>query len=575
MPTIDEIIDRKPKRQAYPFDAPWKEAAWFVVKQFMHSFDWSKTTVNPVTGLSAVLPAHNNESFLRIVRPRHPVAADLLTEELLWQKEPVKGFSRAMFDAHLEGYAKYYFRSRDFVVVRTGYQSYDDGYKKLPFDATLLGIDGKVNKWKGLKTVIAVLDIDDKLKLGIAGPVCQWLLDNYFPNAYYEPSTGGHGIHLYIKLVMARHEPIFQVRLWMDSFTKYLADELAEWLLSANNPSFQVLNEHQDMLCSQCRCNSLNECIIPLSYSTLDRVCGLPTCFNSKNHIKRGICIRVPLFPYKMESVIAFNNQPCILYHPWMEKMNKKMQLPVRKRQIHKEYNRVSPIGRTELIEEEKDSPEAPEGAYERTLYYLLKVCRQERRVLSVEEGMKAYEESGLATGYGESERKEREYRVSKALSFIAGTFESKKVAGTKFNYSLKTEGNDESVTHIFTSESTRRYRDGERDRLIKIDELKLIYNLFKANVDAGYRSGLSAEMVNRILIENGLSKALKVAKAVRAKLVQYGFIVPVAHAIPGVRGVVFRPGTPSPTPLTSRLDRDAEERLDEIIGSSLLALVK
>jgi hypothetical protein len=30
MPTFDEILEGKTERRIYPFDAPWKQAAWFL-----------------------------------------------------------------------------------------------------------------------------------------------------------------------------------------------------------------------------------------------------------------------------------------------------------------------------------------------------------------------------------------------------------------------------------------------------------------------------------------------------------------------------------------------------------------
>ena len=75
--------------------------------------------------------------------------------------------------------------------------------------------------------------------------------------------------------------------------------------------------------------------------------------------------------------------------------------------------------------------------------------------------------------------------------------------------------------------------------------------------------------MVNRILVDNGLSKALKVAKAVRAKLVAHGFLVPVAPATAGVRGVIFKPGTPTDRAIgPGRLEKGAEDMLDALLGA-------
>ena len=160
-------------------------------------------------------------------------------------------------------------------------------------------------------------DIDDKLKLGIAQPVCHWLTNKYFPSAYHEPSTGGHGVHLYLKLVMPRNESVFHVAQWMHSFMNYLSYDLVQWLKGS-----YFINKRIDFLNSSFKTSNAEDAVFALARSTVDRVCGLPSCFDDSDRLKRGTCIRLPRFPDQMESVIAFNNQPFVLFSPWRTQMD-------------------------------------------------------------------------------------------------------------------------------------------------------------------------------------------------------------------------------------------------------------
>lgn len=567
---LDDILEGKVHRQSYQFDAAWKEAAWFIIKQFIHPFDWSRLAYSPALDGYTVLPAHTNASFLSILAPGRPMETPL--GQIAPVRDPIRAFTRSMFDAHLEGHATYYFRSRDHCYVRTGYQSYDEGYKKLPFDARLLGIDGRVAKRKNRKSVVAVVDIDDKLKLGIAKPIRDWLINNFFPGSYHETSTNGYGVHLYLNLVMPIGTKIHWVRTWMNSVINFLAFKLSEWM-KVNNSLKELLTEHLDLLISHFKVNTLNELIPLVAKSSLDKVAGLPTCWDQANRLKRGICIRIPRFPNQMDSVIAFAMQPAILCRPWKAKMDAMMQAegpPREKRDIYCMYKRASPTpGRTSDIEkeEELDHETAPEDAFERTFYFLLEQCRKERRILLVDEGMKIYEESGLATGFSEIERNQRRYRVSQALKQIGKSFDAEKIKGRKFDYLLVGDLAEELIVRVFGKEDDLVYKDGKRIRKVKVQEVALVYTLVRNNLGQGYRGGVSVEMVNRILTENGLSKAMRTAKAVRAKLVDSGLLRRVAPAVRGVQGDRFALGEPYEKVAVGRSMGDMEAEVEEIIG--------
>ena len=568
---FDEILDGKVQRKSYQFDATWKEAAWFVVKGFLHRFDWSKWAFSRETNAYAILPAHTNQSFLSVIGKNKPVETPLGLIEPV--RDQVRGFTRAMFDAHLEGHERYYFRSKDYADVREGYQSYDAGYKKLPFDAKLLGIDGKVREWKHNKRVIAVLDIDDKSKLGIAQPVRDWLINNFFPGSYCETSTNGHGVHLFLTFVMSKGTKIYQVKRWMDRFINFLAYQLAQWI-ETEPGMLALVSSNYSLLASHFHTPDLSSLIKSIAYSTLDRIAGLPTSFDGANRIKRGVCIRLPMFPNRMDSVVAFQMQPVILFEAWTVQMNGLMQavspLAVNGREYYMS-NRASPTPSGRMIgldyEEIDDDSVAIEDVYERTFHFLLGLCRAERRIVSIEEGVLAYEESGIPRDFSDEERKARHYRVSQALRQIAKTFDLEKIKGKRFDYSLVQDLHTELIQRVFSKEHNLLYQDGKRMRKVKVKELALIYTALEKNLEQGYKSGLSVDMVNRLLTENGCCKGMKVAQAVRAKLIASGLLRKVASAIKGVRGDCFIVGEPYAEVMIIRSLREIEAKAEEIVG--------
>ena len=106
-----------------------------------------------------------------------------------------------------------------------------------------------------------------------------------------------------------------------------------------------------------------------------------------------------------------------------------------------------------------------------------------------------------------------------------------------------------------------------KRMRKVKVKELALIYTALEKNLEQGYKSGLSVDMVNRLLTENGCCKGMKVAQAVRAKLIASGLLRKVASAIKGVRGDCFIVGEPYAEVMIIRSLREMEAQVEEIVG--------
>ena len=98
---------------------------------------------------------------------------------------------------HLRREVTLYYRGNLYKKARTGFgQSEQDA----PDFAKDLGIVGKSKTYQNKRMLLIAIDIDYKSDDGQsdAENVADWLVQEHFPGAYHETSTGGNGRHMYI-----------------------------------------------------------------------------------------------------------------------------------------------------------------------------------------------------------------------------------------------------------------------------------------------------------------------------------------------------------------------------------------
>ena len=167
---------------------PGEEAAWQILKAFINPLDcnhYVKMTLPDGTKLDDVYCMNTNEIMNQILKG-----------------EPVnhlQHFSKSYFINHCHGDRCYYYRCLANAHFSTGYGNGTKSHLRLPFDASLFGMDHKrlVDPNQGI--ILLGGDVDCHHNEQDVAKTTNLFLE-LFPNAYVEPSTNGKGDHLYIKL---------------------------------------------------------------------------------------------------------------------------------------------------------------------------------------------------------------------------------------------------------------------------------------------------------------------------------------------------------------------------------------
>ena len=165
--------------------SPETEAAWHLLSPFINMLDCNLKEDDE----SPPLPMNRS--------------ADL---ERLYNHEPddegafyrPSFFAKRRLEVHRLGLATYYYRSKHNGVARTGYGQSDAASDGIPF-AREIGIQGKVVKFLDVGIMLLGVDIDCHRKEPDVLKVRDWILAEFFPGAYSEPSTGGLGCHMYLR----------------------------------------------------------------------------------------------------------------------------------------------------------------------------------------------------------------------------------------------------------------------------------------------------------------------------------------------------------------------------------------
>jgi hypothetical protein len=195
-----------------------EEAAWQLLKPFINPLDcnhYVNWTRPDGEHLDDVFCMNTTETLNRV-----------FNKEAVYN---LKRFGKAHFLDHCRGRRTYYYRCRSDAVFSTGFGRGDHCHERLPFDAKAFGMAGKRVVNPDLGILLLGCDIDCHHGEKDVAKTTALILE-YFPDAYFEPSTNGQGVHLFIKLTY----PIYhrgsriQTLQYITVVTESLADIIEE-----------------------------------------------------------------------------------------------------------------------------------------------------------------------------------------------------------------------------------------------------------------------------------------------------------------------------------------------------------
>ena len=198
------------------------------------------------------------------------------------EKKWLDTFSKIKLQSHLDGSNVIYYRSSNNAYVSDGYSTSHKTRQKQEF-LPELQINSNRKDFKHIHQLLLGFDIDAKNSELDALAVKNLILQ-YLPGLYWEKSTSGTGIHIYLKLAYSHDfDSLTDIESKMNIFKDYINE-----LCSYNN------------------------------YDTnIDMICGFPTSFHSvygrllvKN---RAQSIKLPMLN-SYDTIISFSSSPVYFY---------------------------------------------------------------------------------------------------------------------------------------------------------------------------------------------------------------------------------------------------------------------
>ncbi|MHC4689682.1 MAG: TOTE conflict system archaeo-eukaryotic primase domain-containing protein [Planctomycetota bacterium] len=276
------------------------------------------------------------------------------------------------------------------------------------------------------KSTIALLMIDIDAHMGQqnARDVAEWILSNYFPCAYYEPSTGGQGIHLYLLVEIkknGRHIKRSLFNAYIEDFGEKLAYLVDDEFMAG---TFETAN-----VCG---------------------ICGTVTCRvkkESKEEIHNGKLGKIPK-PQSLDEVKRLINMPVYTLEDLdkvlneaedrrLEKENTGWQLTTRKspRTKRRKLKVSSKMMKIDVNSEDLSGSlwdDDPRKRAFNTVIYLWQRTGQEP---SVTEVLDLYEELGLGTGADINNRRVK--RIADAITKVGQEYNPEEYSTdvTDFDY--------------------------------------------------------------------------------------------------------------------------------------------
>lgn len=510
-------------------------AAWYALAPFINPLDCSKRVHFRDEGgklRSIVKPLNLNDDLDRFFNGE---LRDGAAFSPTW-------FSKKRLEDHLLGGEDYYYRSAYNGMPRSGYgNSARVAAAKLGFDPELLGVRGKARRFPQIGVVLVCADIDCHRGETDGQQVAQWLLDRYFPGCYAEPSTGGKGVHLYVKLA---YDP-FRFR-YRDDTLRHVVETmnaLAEKIdLERAESGFQA---------------------------PVDGLRGLPSQIvpdGNRVRIRRSSCIKLPRFPGGMKDIVAFHAAPfflCSYFERSISEVseetlpvssspasaalvNRALSLNLEPATLPAEL-RVSGAGAKALnsvypsYEQRLRELAAAADAYDRGLGFMLAYSRHLRRVPSVEEALAEYEARGLNTGDDRSER--RRSRFDYLARFVVKTFDPSKAG---FNYagfeSERERLRLEVSGQMHCASSLEFAKDKGRTETVGIEDLAVLLFAMRKSQGARGSTEFGYQHVRTAFVEiKGTFGSRNKAQCLLRALKDMGFIERVGNHQAGARSRKWR----------------------------------
>ena len=509
---------------------PLTEAAWYALAPFLNPIDCSfKFKIRDEDGSeeTVAIPMNTN-----------------VTLESLYNGDVIDGgtikpswFSKKRLVNHLTGRETYYYRSRPNGFWRDGYGSSDKAKDRLGEAADLLEIKGKCRKYPYVGVMLLCADIDCHNGEKDVEKVRDWLLDRYFPGAYWEPSTGGKGVHLYLKVA---YRP--WLLKWRDTTVRYVVD---------------AINRISCLLEAERRAKGFD--------APVDKLRGLPSLLVEKQDrvcVQRAGCIKIPRFSKGLEDVRAFHQAPFFLFDG-LERLLHKTEdqpsddkpdglvadalgwdidlrsnyLPRKRCSLSLSLNSVYPSYTQQI-----DDLRQQNDAFTRTIGFALAYSRHIGRVPTVEEALIEYE---TVLAGGPSKGGMRRARMAYVLQHVAKTFKPSIDLHSGFQ-----TAQDELVAEIRSMmpsgiDLTYTKARGRRMAVTDRDVAALLHAMRRSQGPAERTEFSQAQVRKATTAITGRSCNKNMASCLTKALVTMGLIERVGGYIPSKRGTVYAVKSP------------------------------
>jgi hypothetical protein len=507
---------------------PFLEAAWYALNPFINPIDCArkvKMTTSKGKEYNAAIPLNYNDKLNALYN------GDLV------ENRPVKPtwFSKKRLASHLTKRETYYYRSRPNALWREGYGSFDRARLKLGIAADALQIDRTCKRYP-IGVVLLCADIDCHNGEKDVAAVRDWLLDSYFPGAYWEPSTGGDGVHLYIKLAY---------RPWLlkdrDATVRYVVNTINHVAVMLNSERLQRGYD-----------------------APVDGLRGLPSLLAEKNsrlHIQRSSCIKIPRFANGLQDVRSFHFSPFFLFD-YFERLARQEQhhpssldnepvglvanalgwdiehgsayRPLNKCGGDIALNSVYP-SYTDYLDDLRQQ----EDAFTRTMGFGLAYSRHLRRVPSVNEAVTEYETQGLATGADVNGV--RRIRIEYVLGHIAKTFKPSIDLASGFQKAQEALVAEIRSLIAPNLDLTFTKARGRRVAAREIDLAALLHAMRQSQGNEDRTEFSQLQISRAIKATTGRSCNKNMASCLTKALISMDLIERVGGYIPNKRGIVYR----------------------------------
>jgi len=269
------------------------------------------------------------------------------------------------------------------------------------------------------------IDIDAKNGETDAWDIASFLTDTYFNNAYWEPSTGGNGVHLYIFLDVNW--------VWKNKYSSNRMDEF--W----DNKTRSFISPKKKMSTSEIR-NALSElakCLKMIVESKgfnakVDDIKGTPASKDSNGlYDVMGLLVKLPR-PQDNDNIVWLRNSPIFTFDHCLNIL-RDYDLLFPSESISSEIQSISScrtqriipitdgcIDRAITISPKIQSLLNSHNALDRSKGTCYLLCIKLKRAPALEEVIIEYENLGIATG---NETPERIKRHQKALDFVSKSY--------------------------------------------------------------------------------------------------------------------------------------------------------